>query len=150
MQLPFWLSHKHPKLTLDNHIVQSRATGDYNCVAWALGNEDDWYEPGGRSGTTWPADIADSDGIGPYVQLFAVSGYEECLTDGFEDGFEKIAIYGDDEGFLHAARQLPNGWWASKLGIRHDIDHLTLAVLEDDDYGHVLMVMRRPRAEVGQ
>ena len=45
----------------------------------------------------------------------------------------------------HAARQLPDGWWTSKLGPDEDILHRTPQGLAGDLYGHVRMVMKRSR-----
>ncbi len=66
--------------------------------------------------------------------------------------FEKIAIYVDTDGVpTHAARQLPDGSWTSKLGDWEDIQHQTLEALETGNdkahqelgYGKVAKIMRR-------
>jgi hypothetical protein len=44
----------------------------------------------------------------------------------------------------HAARQLDNGRWTSKLGELEDIEH-SLRDLEGAAYGTVVQVMKRPR-----
>jgi hypothetical protein len=66
-----------------------------------------------------------------------------------EAGFEKIAIYVDGDGVpTHAARQLSDGAWTSKLGEWEDIRHLTLEAMEDDGlglgYGKVSLILKRP------
>jgi hypothetical protein len=74
-------------------------------------------------------------------------GYEECATDELEPGFEKVVIYMDEDGFpTHAARQLENGNWTSKLGGWEDIEHTSLSCLEGTDlaYGTVAVILRRP------
>ena len=43
----------------------------------------------------------------------------------------------------HAAKQLPNGRWTSKLGRSQDVEH-TLEGLEGSAYGRARLVMRRP------
>ena len=61
----------------------------------------------------------------------------------------KIAIFVDDEGVpTHAARQLQSAVWTSKLGDWEDIEHDSLAALENAPlmnslYGTVALVMRR-------
>ena len=51
-------------------------------------------------------------------------GYEICNEENFEPEFQKIAIYfKDDIRSIHAARQLGNGSWTSKLGQNIDIEH---------------------------
>jgi hypothetical protein len=141
---------RHPNLTDANHVVRSERTTDYNCFAWALGSEDDWLEPGGRRGTSWPKDVDDSGSVESYVALFAQAGYERWEGVTLEDGYEKVAIYGDESEGLHAARQLVNGWWASKLGGLQDIHHETLAALEDVQYGTVRAVLRKARSRASQ
>ena len=42
----------------------------------------------------------------------------------------------------HAARQLPDGSWTSKLGQNIDVQH-TIFSIQDGDYGSVAVFMRR-------
>jgi hypothetical protein len=44
----------------------------------------------------------------------------------------------------HASRQLPDGRWASKLGLSEDIKH-ALQDLTGTVYGSVVLVMKRPK-----
>jgi len=62
----------------------------------------------------------------------------------FEEGFEKLAIYGSGLMYTHAARQLPDGRWTSKLGQHEDITHTTTEAIEGSDYGEVVQCMKRP------
>ena len=85
--------------------------------------------------------------------MFESLGYRECANDTSETGFEKVAIYVNGEGLpTHAARQLENGNWTSKLGYWQDIEHASLRALEnaplmDSLYGTVALLMRRPRID---
>jgi hypothetical protein len=73
-------------------------------------------------------------------------GYAPCETDEPEAAVEKVALYvGADGRVLHAARQLPDGAWTSKLGEAWDISH-ELRGLEGDNYGRVARILKRPRA----
>jgi hypothetical protein len=56
---------------------------------------------------------------------------------------EKVAIYGEDDTYLHAARLRPDGKWTSKLGPYEDIDHNTLGGLLNGEYGSVVKILRR-------
>jgi hypothetical protein len=80
---------------------------------------------------------------------FAVRGYEQCDDGELDIGWEKIAIYVDnDDTPQHVARQLNNGGWTSKLGDYEDIAHESLAALEGDgkdQYGRAKHFMRRRR-----
>jgi hypothetical protein len=89
-------------------------------------------------------------GSGP---AYSVEGYAVCATQSrvLENSIEKVAIYVDDAGGpTHAARQLADGTWTSKLGEWEDIQHNTLEAMEDSGglglgYGKVALVLRRVR-----
>jgi len=61
--------------------------------------------------------------IDEFVEVFALFGYEPSNSEIYEAGFEKIAIYVRNGEPQHAARQLANGRWTSKLGAGIDIIH---------------------------
>lgn len=75
----------------------------------------------------------------------------ECANGDLEDGFEKIVLYqyidetsAHDIGeWSHAARQLPNGKWGSKIGDLEDTIHKTPQALEGIEYGRVGLYMKR-------
>ena len=50
--------------------------------------------------------------------------------------------------WTHAARQLADGWWTSKLGPAEDIRHRTPQALAGDQYGQVVAFMKRPTTEL--
>lgn len=112
------------------------------------------YWPNNRD-SDWPADLPPiSDEREAFKALFVSLGYEECDATDNEAGYERVALYGYDDGELsHAARQLETGRWASKLGLgsTEDIEHDSLEDLYGDGqriegYGSVVLVMRRQRA----
>lgn len=133
-----------PRLTDRNYRITSPETPDYNCVAWAAGDTEHWWQPG----SYWlPADWPAEDfGMGALEQVFLTLGYENCGQDaGLEEHFEKVAIYGAS-GFLytHAARQLATGKWTSKLGRGVDIEHDNPADIAGGIYGDLVEIMKRP------
>ena len=82
--------------------------------------------------------------INAFTQAYQTIGYEVCDRPNLERGFQKIAIYADSAGKpTHAARQLPNGKWTSKLGQDEDIEHETLEGLTGESYGNVACIMRK-------
>lgn len=129
-----------PRLS-DGYQVTSPPSRQYNCIAWAAGVNDEWWDPSADG--KWPAGLARNDAIGTLVSLYEGLGFTPCDQAAFEPGHEKIAIYGDDGIWAHAARQLPGGRWTSKLGSADDIEHATLGALESEDYGHVLVILKR-------
>jgi hypothetical protein len=75
-------------------------------------------------------------------------GYTKCDTGEQEIGYEKVAIYEHPVfDVQHAARQLQNGRWTSKIGEWEDISHRTPQCMECDDYGEVVQYMKRRREE---
>lgn len=74
--------------------------------------------------------------------LFEQLGYRVCSDSGLEEGYEKIAIYALEGSATHAARQLENGKWTSKLGENIDVEH-TLMGLEGPVYGEVVKILKR-------
>lgn len=131
-----------PNLAADGYVVSSPKTHAYNCIAWVAGDAGRWWEPG----IYWPSPAGDH--LGALSGLFASLGYVACVDDEHEPGQEKIALYADDEGnWTHAARQLPDGWWTSKLGPDEDIIHRTPRALVGNLYGQVREVMKRVTRE---
>jgi hypothetical protein len=131
-----------PRLTPDNHRVTSPATIDYNCIAWAAEDTENWWQPG----IFWiPADWPANDfGLGALEKVFLSLGYIDCSNeDGLEPGFQKVALYGYGFVYTHAARQLPSGKWTSKLGKGEDIEHDTPHDVAGGVYGDVVQVMKR-------
>src|SRR5438552_3579991 len=116
-------NYDFPNLTSENHRITSPATPDYNCVAWAAGDTEHWWQPG----VYWPFEApADECGIGILQQAFLAVGFEDCADGTWEDGYEKVALYASSGAYYtHVARQLANGKWTSKLGRSEDIEHET-------------------------
>lgn len=134
-----------PRLTPDNHRITSPATTVYNCVAWAAEDVEHWWQPG----IYWlPPDWPDDDfGLGALEQVFRQLGYATCDTGpGLEPGFVKVALYGTGLTYAHAARQLPNGKWTSKLGKGEDIEHDGPEDIAGGLYGEVKEIMMKPAA----
>jgi hypothetical protein len=134
-----------PNLKASTFRVTSEYEPRYNCIAWAAGRNDDWWEPDEDLDHYWPPGIDREYTIFSLVMVFKSLNYTECQDRGLESGFEKIAIYGKGRDYTHAARQLDNGKWVSKLGKLEDIEHDHLEGLEDDDYGKVVVIMKRPK-----
>ena len=88
--------------------------------------------------------------LASFQVVFEGMGYLECESNALEAGYEKIAIFVDNDGVpTHAARQLQSGAWASKLGDWEDIEHESLSTLESAPlmnslYGTVALILRRP------
>jgi hypothetical protein len=96
---------------------------EYNCIAWALGFNHIWMWP--SENYAWPRPTPSIVTIQEFIEIFALFGYEQCNTEIYESGYDKIALYVTfDEQPQHAARQRgTDGIWESKLGSGIDITH---------------------------
>jgi hypothetical protein len=97
----------------------------------------------------WPIQAHPDDyGISVLEEMFKSLGYKDCGMDAsLEPGFEKVALFGSSLYHTHAARQLPNGKWTSKLGKAEDIEHDSPDIVAGGVYGELVQVMRRRAAK---
>jgi hypothetical protein len=136
--------HRFPNLTPGNWREKSLATESYNCIAWAAGDKTRWWWPDAMNQRHWPQGLPRIVSLDNFIRAYETIGYEKCDDPTVEQGFEKIVIYANASGLpRHAARQLPNGEWTSKLGKSEDIEHVTVQVLECRDYGRPFQFMKR-------
>lgn len=138
-----------PNMTLDNHIVKSPESTEYNCIAWACGRKDTRLWPAAAPDYEWPTGVLNENSVDALVDLFRSCGYEPCNDGVLEAGYSKVALYAWQGTPTHAARQLRSGKWSSKIGQDcEDIWHDNPSVVETDRgprYGRVVAYMRRPR-----
>jgi hypothetical protein len=132
-----------PNLRGAAYRITSPAAEVYNCIAWAAGDVGRWWWPDLLKKRYWPVGVTRNETVAAFAEAFAALGYAPCPDHGLELGVEKIALFADRDGPQHAARQLSNGHWTSKLGEREDIEH-ALHDLEGIEYGAVALVMKRP------
>jgi len=123
---------------------------NYNCFAWALGYSDRWWEPTLEE-DMWSTRVTREETLQAYIEAFQEIGYEICYSKSFEEGLKKIAIYKNDMGKpTHAARQLSDDQWTSKIGRWEDVQHgfAENFVIEIHgrtiDYGKIAVIMQRP------
>ncbi|MBX9582766.1 MAG: hypothetical protein K2X87_20870 [Gemmataceae bacterium] len=134
-------SYAFPDLTATNHYVTSPATSEYNCIAWAAGFSDEpWWPSGDPAVAYWPPSAPQEVTLPAFVAAFATLGYSPCPDGVVEPGYGKVALYTLGGVPTHAARQLPDGRWSSKLGNWYDIAH----ALDGPVYGSPALFLRRP------
>ena len=126
--------------------LTSPETPYYNCIAWAAGDDSAWWWPDEDYYCYWPSGIPREESLDAFIEAYRTLGYEPCSGDDIEEGCEKIAIYVKNGKPKHAARQLPNGNWTSKLGQENDIEH-TLVGVECFTYGTVGQIMKRRKKD---
>ena len=141
-----YLEIQLPSLEGWDVVVTSDPTFDYNCIAHAADDPTrNWWPQEDPDGTTyWPDGVPCEHTVAAFAKAYATLGYEVCSDEHFEVGYEKIAIYVDEDGKpAHASKQIDKHFWTSKLGGYHDIKHLFEAL--DALYGRVALIMRRPK-----
>jgi hypothetical protein len=136
-----------PGLRGTEYRVTSPKERKYNCIGWAAGDTGRWWwpdPPPDDEGYHWPAGAPHEETLAAFIAAFAVLGYVPCEGDAAEAGWERVALYASADGVpTHAARQLPDGRWTSKLGRREDVEH-GLRDLEGSAYGTVVQIVKRP------
>lgn len=135
-----------PNLVDDEYEVTSPQSREYNCIAWAAGDTENWWWP--SADDHWPDGIPRRNTVVSFILTFQFLGYEVCDDGNFEAHYEKVALYANAKGPQHMARQLASGVWTSKLGPEWDIQHLTAQAVEGEAYGEVVLYLRRPRTLV--
>jgi hypothetical protein len=143
-----WPSAEFPNLTYGktgNHKITSVSTLRYNCIGWAADDPERWWWP--NEDAFWPLDLPERVTINDFILAFESLGYRLCADGSLEDGCEKIALYARIYGNpTHAARQLANGKWTSKLGPFEDIQHESPDDVNGPVYGSPACFMKRARA----
>lgn len=126
---------------LGNWVCTSKRTREYNCFAWAAGDDTSRWDP--MPGNYWPHRLPRNCNVDTIIRLYELKGYERCQDGSLDPYFEKIVLYVTGHGVQHAARQLPSGLWTSKLGDEEDITHESPASLSCEDYGQPVCYMRK-------
>jgi hypothetical protein len=155
-----WRQEDHPRLNNKNCSVTSPPKKSYNCIAWAATGSDqsDWWwpsPPGTPRVSYWPPGVPSEVTVAAFLNAFESVGYVQCKDGKLEKGFQKIALYAKKtllSGMVptHAARQLPDGKWTSKLGRLEDIEHYKPAHVNGPVYGGIVHYMKRPTQQVAE
>ena len=148
-QLSPYREGKWPFLSVEGYEVKSEETPHnkkgviaYNCIAFAADVKTEWWWPDKAGIGKWPI-AKREETVECFIEAYQTKNYEVCSTGDVEPGFEKIVIYALNGKPTHAAKQLPDGTWASKLGPWEDIEHKTTKAVEEYVYGKAHQYMRR-------
>ena len=114
----------------------------YNCIAYAAGDTRQWWDY--TPGRYWPPHATRSESIESLQEAFTGLGFKGCEDGSIDPGYHKVVLYEDQGVWEHAAVQMPNGAWRSKLGYGPVIEHRSPESLADGIYGGVNCFMRRP------
>jgi hypothetical protein len=138
-------AHVLPRLTGHNYRETSPATWDYSCIAWAVGITDDWWWP--LPGRFWPEGVLREETLSAFLAAFSTIGFLPGASAAIDTAVEKVALYAIGATPTHAARQLPGGWWTSKLGPAIDIEYSTPDDVAGGAYGEVVAILSRKRPD---
>lgn len=141
----------------NDFIITSPEANGYNCIAWAAGEDIRWWEPDRRLNYYWPENIERQYTVDAYLRAYETVGFQTCRHEGYEDGYEKIALYVQKDGRpTHASRQVSQDKWTSKLGKSYDIEHPFIeewpiitcvpGFIQFDlrNYGYLERILKRP------
>ena len=84
---------RFPALKSDGYKKTSDATTQYNCVAWAADDIQNWWDPDEFGIFYWPPDAPCEWTVNGLTAAFGTLGYKKCDNGDLEQRFEKIAIY---------------------------------------------------------
>lgn len=132
-----------PLLDADGYAETHPPSDIYNCIAWAVRRSDVWWWPDDDRTDYWPESVPREATVEAFILAFATLGYSPCETGELEAGYERVAIYALDGMPKHAARQLADGKWTSKLGPGPVITHNSPRGVEGLVYGTVFCYLRR-------
>lgn len=121
---------------------------EYNCIAWVAEDTQQWWWPDPAETSYWPPSLPRKVDIPSFISAFKTLGYELCSDGNHEIGHIKIALFCDNQDIpTHAARQLPNGLWTSKLGpdidVEHDLDGFGNIPRIVQEYGRIKVFMKK-------
>lgn len=116
-----------PFPNLKTFSYESDPTELYNCIAFAAGVKNEWWDPA----AVWPEHVGLDDTVENLVEVYKHYGFELCADPSPEPEFDKLVIYATDNGvvYQHAACLRDDGQWWSKMGPDDDIAHATLECL---------------------
>jgi len=127
----------------DGYKITSPQTTRYNCIAWAANDDMRPWWPDSNFIGHWPKGVPRECTIQAFISAYQTLGYAVCEIHEYEEGFEKIAIFVDASNTpTHAARQLDDRCWTSKLGKNFDVSHALNGVC-NQLYGTPKVFMRR-------
>ena len=131
------------RLAVGDLRITSDICTKYNCIAWAMGDPDNFWWPDGEDGY-WPAGVEVAETVDAFIAAFATKGFTPCDDGSPVEGKEKVALFTKKGKPTHASYLMSTGEWASKLGRDHDVVHITAPVIGGLRYGDPTHFFERP------
>ena len=130
-----------PNLANEDFETVGEPSELYNCIAFAAGDTSKWWWPDGIN--YWPPWATGTNRIESLIEVFAGLGYEHCDHNDTEGGYQRVALYEVDGEMKHAAMQMSNLRWRSKMGQGPVIEHDSPESLSAGICGSPTAFMRR-------
>lgn len=89
MALKYFPLSKFPNLVKSGFKKTSDADTGYNCYAHALHSDSEWCD----DFHSWPDNVPREYSIDAYAAMIVEHGFEECDSNDFEKGHEKIVLF---------------------------------------------------------
>src|ERR1700733_11995080 len=104
-----------PSLTPENYKLTSNADFNYNCLAFVLGDDKNWWEPPGEFGFYWPPGFSKDLRVETAVSIIKLHGFIVEFEKHSEPTSGAVAIYAKGQEWTHFAKYTGDQW-ISKLG----------------------------------
>jgi type VI secretion system secreted protein VgrG len=124
--------------------VLAPASATYNCIGWSLGNSNSWV---------WPTLAGQPARLSDFDALYYFYGFRRVNKLSYKrlPDHDKVLLYAirKPDGSVrltHAALQMPDGSWSSKLGSLPLIRHLHPGDVSGPSYGSPYIMYIRKRA----
>jgi hypothetical protein len=131
-----------PRLRAGEFRIVGPSSHDYNSFAFAAHDVSRWWYP--HPVYYWPIESLTEDPA-TFRAAYEAVGFQVTEHPALEAGWERVALYISSHSVVaHAARQMRDGTWISKLGAAELIQHV-LGALEGDLYGVPSMFLKRKR-----
>ena len=135
------LTRAFPNLANEGLDIVDEPSPWYNCIAYATGDTSKWWWPDGINySPPWATPTTNMESL---LEAFAGQGYERCDDNNVEANHHKVALYEEQGQMRHAAAQMPNGRWRSKMGRGPVIEHTSPDSLSEGPYGNPTVFMRK-------
>jgi hypothetical protein len=116
---------------------------NYNCLAFAVGDLCNWWEPPRQAGRYWPPGFPEDGTVRTVESIIELFGFTVEIDSTSLPKTDAIAIYAEGDDWTHFAK-FSNGYWSSKLGEGHDVTRVDLKDLEGHIYGKIVKILSRP------
>jgi hypothetical protein len=130
----------------------SPKTRRFNCLAYALGDTKNWWEPSleskkdstGSNQRYWPSGFPVDDSVETVELILRDRGYTVEIELSAIPEKEAIAIFATDGVWTHFAKY-KDGVWSSKLGKGNDIVGVPVLAFEGyKEYGRLVKILGKP------